>query len=288
MNLPLAKVSKVLTFSCVDGPGNRLVLFLQGCNFACLSCHNPHTMTVCNHCGVCVPACPQGALRLVDGKVSHDGQLCDDCDQCLDACPINSNPKVVEMSIGDVLALLKKNKPFLTGITVSGGEATTQLKFIKALFSVIKQSESLKDLTCLIDSNGYLPEHAWLDLLPVTDGVMLDIKAFDTSLHEALTGRPNARTLASARLLHAHGKLEELRFLLIPGKTDRPEEIRSLLQFTKELSADLPLRLNAFQHHGVRGEALEWPVMTEVSVEAIAALLRMGGLKHVTTPAVYL
>lgn len=36
-----AKVSRVLTFSCVDGPGNRLVLFLQGCNFDCITCHNP-------------------------------------------------------------------------------------------------------------------------------------------------------------------------------------------------------------------------------------------------------
>ena len=35
MNSIRATVSKVLTYSIVDGPGNRLVVFLQGCNFDC-------------------------------------------------------------------------------------------------------------------------------------------------------------------------------------------------------------------------------------------------------------
>ncbi len=30
-----ATVSKILNYSCVDGPGNRMVLFLQGCNYRC-------------------------------------------------------------------------------------------------------------------------------------------------------------------------------------------------------------------------------------------------------------
>jgi pyruvate-formate lyase-activating enzyme len=44
-------VSKILRWSVVDGPGNRLVLFLQGCNFACPGCHNPYTIGQCNDCG---------------------------------------------------------------------------------------------------------------------------------------------------------------------------------------------------------------------------------------------
>lgn len=47
-------VSKFLTWSVVDGPGNRFVLFLQGCNFRCVTCHNPHTIGVCSDCGSCV------------------------------------------------------------------------------------------------------------------------------------------------------------------------------------------------------------------------------------------
>lgn len=287
MNLPLATVSKVIKFSCVDGPGNRLVLFLQGCNFACPSCHNPHTMKLCNDCGDCIPECPSGALTMVQGRVLHDPSICEQCDKCLDVCPINANPKVTQYSVEDVLVLLRRNKPFLNGITISGGEATTQLKFIIALFGAIKADDKLKDLTCFIDSNGYLPNAAWQTVLPVTDGVMLDIKAFDDDLNGRLTTRSNERVLASAKLLYDAGKLHELRYLLIPKRTDRPEELEQLKAFMLDLDADLPLRLNAFQHHGVKGEALNWPTMQKPDVERIALELQTAGVKNVITPAVY-
>lgn len=39
-------VAETITFSNVDGPGNRFVVFLQGCNFDCIACHNPQTIPV--------------------------------------------------------------------------------------------------------------------------------------------------------------------------------------------------------------------------------------------------
>lgn len=38
-----AKVFKVETFGAVDGPGVRLVIFVQGCSFRCKYCHNPES-----------------------------------------------------------------------------------------------------------------------------------------------------------------------------------------------------------------------------------------------------
>ena len=40
----IGNVRNIITHSAVDGPGNRLVVFLQGCNFNCLYCHNPETI----------------------------------------------------------------------------------------------------------------------------------------------------------------------------------------------------------------------------------------------------
>lgn len=281
-------VSKFLSWSVVDGPGNRFVLFLQGCNYRCVTCHNPHTIGICSDCGSCVAVCPSGALTKVGRKVAHDPGPCIACDSCLAACPTHANPMVRRMTAADVVELLRRNAPFLNGLTVSGGEATLQIDFLIELFAAVKASPELAHLTLFIDSNGHLPAKGWRKVLPLTDGVMLDIKSFDPERHRRLTGADNDLSLASARLLADAGKLYELRFLLIPGETDRPEELAALISLARELGPNTRLRLNAFQHHGVRGPAASWPAMPRNGVEAAAATLRAAGIADVTVPSVWL
>lgn len=122
------------------------------------------------------------------------------------------------MSVDDVLRHIRKASLFIEGITVSGGEATTQLPFIVALFTAIKADPQLQRLTCLVDSNGQLSETGWQKLLPVCDGVMLDLKAWKSECHHRLTGRDNTHIKHSIRFLAAQGKLAELRLLVIPGR----------------------------------------------------------------------
>jgi pyruvate formate lyase activating enzyme len=288
MNSTRATVSKILTYSIVDGPGNRLVLFLQGCNFNCTACHNPHTIGECNNCGDCVPACHADALSMVNGRIVFNPLTCDQCDDCLEVCPIDANPMVREYSVENILALAREHRPFLTGITVSGGEPTRQLRFVVALFEAIKSDEALAGLDCFIDSNGYLGTAGWETLLPVTDGVMLDIKSFRDAAHRELTGKGHRKSLQSARILHEAGKLYELRFLLVPGVTDSDDELDGLIEFVNGLGGDVRVKLNAFQHHGVRPQALEWEKSSKADVDRAAARLHEAGISNVVTPAVYL
>lgn len=112
------------------------------------------------------------------------------------------------LSVDEVLQHIRKAVLFIEGITVSGGEATTQLPFIVALFNAIKTDPQLQHLTCMVDSNGILSETGWQKLLPVCDGVMLDLKAWDSACHRQLTGRDN--TLIKQSITFCPGR-ENLR-----------------------------------------------------------------------------
>ena len=286
MNSRCALVSQVIPFSCVDGPGSRLALFLQGCNLRCKTCHNPWTVGRCNDCGECVPHCPHEALHIQAGRVWWQEHDCQQCDTCLHLCPQQATPMAQRYSVEEIVAQVRKVAPFIEGITVSGGEATTQLPFVIALFTAIKSDPALGHLTCLVDSNGLLSETGWQKLLPVLDGAMLDLKAWGNEHHRFLTGRENPLIKQSIRWLAGHERLSELRLLVIPDRCDYLQHHRELTAFIQRLGK-VPVRINAFHAHGVYGEASRWRSATADDIEPLAHLLERQGIA-VIRPALYL
>ncbi|HHF3004253.1 YjjW family glycine radical enzyme activase [Vibrio diabolicus] len=277
----LAKVTRILPFSCVDGPGNRLVIFLQGCNYQCLNCHNPHTINHCNHCGDCVSKCPADALKFDENNnVVWLKEECTHCDHCIEICQNQSNPKITDYSVVTMLDLIRKHRFFISGVTVSGGESTLQLPFIIELFKGIKQDPELQHLSCFIDSNGSLSVTGWQRVLPFLDGAMIDLKSWQTETHQWLTGRDNHRVFKTLQYLAKHEKLYEVRLLHIPGKSDLDIEIVAIGRYLSTLPESVLIRLNAFQHHGVMGEALTWDVCSRHDIERLKSEL----LRYVSNP----
>ncbi len=86
------------------------------------------------------------------------------------------------MDAYEVYEMIKKQIPFIRGITVSGGECMLHPEFLKELFTLAVED----GLGTLIDSNGTIDFSKEKELLEVSDGVMLDIKAFSSEEHKKL------------------------------------------------------------------------------------------------------
>lgn len=250
-------VTGTIEFSAVDGPGNRFVVFLQGCTFNCAACHNPYTIQPCIDCGACLPACPTGAITMPLGRIVWDEQRCEGGDACLAACPHDSTPKARTRAVADLLDQVRRAAPFLSGVTVSGGEATMQAAFVHALFTAVKADPATSRLTCFVDSNGDADPSVWDLLDPVTDGVMVDLKCLDPVIHRTITGSPNDATLRSIERLSAAGKLHEVRLLILPGHNDDDALLARTGRWLAALDPRMRLKVIGFRRHGVRSSPLE-------------------------------
>lgn len=211
-----APVNKIIPFSCVDGPGNRTAVFLQGCNQNCLYCHNPETINLCRNCGACVNTCPAGALSLVDGIVSYDYKACCNCDTCLKTCTFDASPKIRNMTPAQLYDEVKAYFPFISGITTSGGECSLYLDFLREFYTLVKNAGK----TTYMDTNGQVPLWDRMDLLEVTDKTMIDLKAGSTKDHMKLTGRELEVPVENIRRMAAMGKLYEIRTVVVPDAVD--------------------------------------------------------------------
>ena len=167
------------------------------------------------------------------------------------------------MGVSEVLDDIRAAMPYISGITVSGGEATVQHEFVLELFKEIKRLPEFAHLTTFIDSNGNAPESIWNSLAPFTDGVMLDLKALDDATHIALTGSSNAVVLESIKFLDSINKLFEVRLLLVPGQNDSDEELIKTAVWLKSINPEMKIKINAFKTHGVRATARDWPEVSE-------------------------
>jgi len=269
-------VNQIIKLSYVDGPGARAAIFLQGCNFNCLYCHNPETIQVCDACGECVRACPVGALEKPKEKVLWDGEKCTGCDACIQACQRQSSPKACHLTPQQVFAKIGSAARMIRGITLSGGEATQQCEFATKLFALAKS----KGLSTFLDSNGAYDFEKDKQLLKVTDAVMLDIKAYDLQAHLELTGQPNHLPLRNLSFLGGIDKLYEVRTVIAQ---DLPGAQETVAKVSKAIAGfETRYKLIRYRPHGVRGQGLEQlKPPTDLLMDELAQIARENGTREV-------
>lgn len=274
-----AVVNRIIPFSSVDGPGNRTAVFLQGCNIDCRYCHNPETRGFCQQCGICVEQCPEQALSVADGHVQYDPKKCVQCDTCIHVCPHDSSPRTEELSPEEVYERVRKQIPYIRGISVSGGECMLQPAFLTELFRLAKAD----GLTTLIDSNGTIPFSEYPELMEVTDGVMLDIKAFDSGEHRKVTGASNETVLANAVWLAERARLYEVRAVIVPDLYDTEQSIRSMGAFLAPYLSvhEFRVKVIAYRPMGVRREYAGYQVPTMEYLNRLADILRDYGFQNI-------
>lgn len=270
-------VNKIIPFSSVDGPGNRTSIFLQGCNFNCVYCHNPETINICGNCGTCITACPTTALTKVNEEIVWNKSKCCNCDSCIKVCNNNSSPKVSKMSTDDIINEINNYKTFIQGITVSGGECTLQEEFLINLFTKVK----LLGLTCFIDSNGSKDFREMPKLLEVCDSVMLDVKSFDNNLHNKYINFDNKYVLSNLEFLASIGKLYEVRTVVAPEIFNNEETVKKVSEIISKYDSNIRYKLIKFRNLGVRYSLKSHPSPSDEYMNNLKTIVEENGCKNI-------
>ena len=156
---------------------------------------------------------------------------------CLLRCTYCHNPDTWHLKDGtyvsadQVLRRLGDFAPALLplggGLTISGGEPMVQLAFTRRIFAGAKEL----GLHTAIQTSGFLGDRADESYLSNIDLVLLDIKSSDPDTYRRVTGRDIAPTLRFAERLAAMNKAVWVRYVLVPGLSDAPDNIGKVARF---------------------------------------------------------
>jgi pyruvate formate lyase activating enzyme len=143
----------------------------------------------------------------------------------------NGIPVSIEQATAELRKYRHGLKMMAGGLTVSGGEPLMQHRFVLKLLTAARKM----GIHTALDTQGYLGDRLTDRDLEVIDLVLLDLKAWDPERHRRLTGMDNAPTHEFARRLAARRLPVWVRFVLVPGLTDDPQEISSIARFAADL-----------------------------------------------------
>jgi pyruvate formate lyase activating enzyme len=169
------------------------------------------------------------------------------------------------------------------GLTLSGGEPLMQYRFAVKLLTAARAM----GIHTAMETNGYYSDRLTDLDLEAIDLVLLGIKTWDPERHRRLTGMDIGATLEFARRLAARGRPVWIRFVLVPGLTDDPEDIAKIAGFAAGLGN--VERVDVLPFHqmgrykwedlGIEYELQDVEPPSAEAVERACAQFRQTGLK---------
>ena len=144
----------------------------------------------------------------------------------------NGIPVPLNRAIEEVQKYANGLKAMNGGFTLSGGEPLMQDRFAARLFDAVKRM----GVHTAIETNGYYAERLSDEEIRNIDLVILDMKAFTRSQHELVTGgMHNEDILEFCKRLAELKRPMWLRYVLVPGLTDIPQEMKAVADFGASL-----------------------------------------------------
>ena len=219
-----------------DGPGNRLVYHLQGCNMRCAWCSNPEGMArkgalLVDADGLRESTCPHGAIT---GNVI-DRERCASCltRECL---TVNRNQSIrwsaTPCDVETLVAEAKRSVPLYFdggGVTLSGGEVTVQFVATKRLLQRLKE----EGIHTTIETNG--AHRRLAELFPLVDCLIIDFKHHDDARLRAATGVGSELIKRSVRKALVEHPEVLIRIPLIGGFNDSATDAEHFAAFFRPL-----------------------------------------------------
>lgn len=205
-------VHSVESFGTVDGPGLRMVVFMQGCPMRCAYCHNPDTW-----------AEKRGTLLSSDELIERF--LKNQAYYRNGGITVSGGEPLYQLDFVTDLFKKANKKDISTCLDTSG-----------VIFPYRKTEKGWG-----ITQNGIREEirgygtgtliQEYEELLSVTDLVLLDIKHLDEEAHRRLTGHSNEAVFAFLEFLEEKKVPVWIRRVAVPGYTDDEEEFFRLGEY---------------------------------------------------------
>lgn len=135
-----------------------------------------------------------------------------------------------------------------------------------------------KGLKNIYVTSGYETRAAIDRLSPYVEGMNIDIKSFSDDFYKEVCGARLKPVLEAVKYAHEKGIWVEITTLLIPGKNDSDDEIRSIAKFIARLDPSIPWHLSAFHPMYKMRDVSSTPISTLLRAYEIA---KKEGLKYV-------